>query len=114
MAPPKKDPNTIKREVALYAQMGGKSYRVKNAPENIVHFLHLGQIERHFNETSHMPLLVNTKYDLFLVNSYYDIYDQETGEHRDSTPDDSLEFYVEEYIATGFIEREGLINPEEL
>lgn len=113
MAPPKKDLNTIRREVAFYASLGGKSYRV-NKSENIVHFLHLGQIEQYFQNTLSMPLLVNTKYDLFLVNTYYDIIEQETGEKRDSNPDEALEIYIQEYIATGFILAKGMVTESDL
>lgn len=113
MKPPKKDISLVRREVSLYASLGGKSYKVKNT-ENIVHFLHLGQIERYFKETGLMPLLVNTKFDLFLVNTYYDIYSQETGEHRDSTPDEALDVYLIEYFSTGFIEESGLVKDGEL
>jgi len=113
MPPPKKDINTVRREVAFYASLGGKSYRVANS-NNIVHFIHLGQIERYFSETLSMPLLVNTKYDLFLVNSYYDIYDQETWESRTSDPDESLEIYIQEYIDTGFIKDNGLVTEDTL
>lgn len=109
MPPPKKDIHTIRMEVAFYASLGGKSYRVKNS-DNIVHFLHLGQIERYFNEKTSMPLLVNTKYDLFLVNSYYDLYSPEDGATRVSDPDESLDIYIQEYIETGFIEKKGLVK----
>lgn len=111
MKPPKKDDNTVRREVALYASMGGKSYRVATT-DHVVHFLHLGQIEGYFKAEGKMPLLVNTKYDLFLTNNYYDIYCQDTGEHRDSTPDEALDIYIQEYIQTGFIRNDTIVKPD--
>jgi hypothetical protein len=113
VAPPKKDLNTVRREIAFYASLGGKSYKV-NKSDNIVHFLHLGQIEEYFKSSSNMPLLVNTKYDLFLSNTYYDLIEKETGKQRVSTPDESLEIYIQEYIDTGFILETGIVTEEDL
>lgn len=112
MKRPKKDIATVKKEVELYASMGGKSYRVKNA-EHVIHFLHLGQLEEYFKKSNSMPLLENTKWDLFLINSSYDIYNQETGEQRDSSPEEALDIYILEYLSSGFIEESGLLSPED-
>lgn len=113
MSPPKKDLNTIRREVAFYESIGGKSYRV-NKTENIVHFIHLGQIEDYFNSSLSMPLLINTKYDLFLANTYYDLVEQSTGQQRVSTPDEALDIYIQEYIDTGFITENSIVTSEDL
>ena len=106
-----RDPETIKKEVRFYYTLGGKSYKISNN-ETVVHFLHLGQLEEYFNATNNMPILSNTKENLFLINNYYDIYNPETGEERTSTPDEALEVYIQEYINTGFIGEDTLVLPE--
>jgi len=108
---PQKDLNTVRREVSFYSSLGGKSYRVKNS-EYVVHFLHLKQIEDYFQKTGHMPILENTKWDLFLINSYYDLYNPDTGTQREATVEEALDIYISDYLNSGFIEENGLIDPE--
>jgi len=95
-----KSPEITALEENFYKKIGGKS--LTSTFGSRVHFIHIQQISENFKSNGTMPILKNKKIDLFIVSNTYLIKDNKTGYYRSSTPEESIDLFIDELTKLDF------------